>query len=419
MERLNELVERAQSGDLTAYARLVEATQAMVLGVSLRVLRDRGLAEDAVQETYLRTFRMLGDLDQPAAFPGWLRRIAISAALNLRRTRRRTFLQLDDAEDVPVLDETETTWTERQRAQLAGALLSLTTEERRLCDRRYHGGWSTARLAHDAGVSEPVMRKRLQRLRDKLRKEIEVSERRRVRPEDLHPDLPARIVELLARPLLSDLPDNPIGQVTDALRGVYADAAEVMLPEIVDFAAASSSIGTEMLYVEAGELQRIDDSRILRYDLTLPLMLAVRFEGRPLRVWAAGKAYRQAPRDATHLDAFHQVDVLWMDERTRLDPWQLTARVVQSMHVLLPGRAMKIVPTEYPMCREAWELEVEDRGRWLEALAWGVFTERVVRHLGGDPVVHTAMGVGHGLERLAMLRYGIDDIRKIDVTRVA
>src|SRR5688572_4915007 len=122
MERLNELVTRAQPGDLAAYARLVEATQAMVLGVSLRVLRDRGLAEDAAQETYLRAFRVLGDLDEPAAFLGWLRRIAITSALNLRRARRLTFLQLDDAEDVPVLDDTETVWTERQRAQLAAAL---------------------------------------------------------------------------------------------------------------------------------------------------------------------------------------------------------------------------------------------------------------------------------------------------------
>ena len=419
MERLHELVVRARTGDLAACARLVEGTQAMVLGVSLRVLRDRGLAEDAAQDAYLKAFRGLGDLDEPAAFLSWLRRIAITAALNLRRARRMTFLQLDDADDVPVLDEAETVWTERQRTQLAGALLALTADERRLCDRRYHGGWSTARLAHDAGVSEPVMRKRLQRVRDKLRKEIEVSERRSVRPEDIRADLPARIVELLARPRLSDLPENPVGQVLHLLRSVYTDAAEVTLPEIVDFAAASTSIGNDMLYVEAGELQRVDDQRILRYDLTLPLMLTIRYEGTPLRLWAAGKAYRHSANDATHLDAFHQAEVFWMDERARLDPWQLTARIVQSMHVLLPGRAMKIVPTEYPMCTEAWELEIEDHGRWVEVLAWGIFTDRLIRHLGGDPAVHIALGVGHGLERLAMLRYGIDDIRKIDVSRVA
>jgi phenylalanyl-tRNA synthetase alpha subunit len=52
-------------------------------------------------------------------------------------------------------------------------------------------------------------------------------------------------------------------------------------------------------------------------------------------------------------------------------------------------------------------------------MAWGVFTDRIVRHLGADPVRHVAVGAGYGLERLAALRYGIDDIRKIDAATVA
>ena len=108
-----------------------------------------------------------------------------------------------------------------------------------------------------------------------------------------------------------------------------------------------------------------------------------------------------------------------MDERSRLDRWIMTARVLRSIDALFPGRPVKIVPTHFPMCTQAWELEIEDDGRWIEALAWGVFTDRIVRHLGGDPARHTAIGVGHGLERLAMLRYGIDDARKIESARVA
>jgi len=48
-----------------------------------------------------------------------------------------------------------------------------------------------------------------------------------------------------------------------------------------------------------------------------------------------------------------------------------------------------------------------------------VVADRIVAHIGADPARHAAMGIGCGLERLAMLRYGIDDIRKIDVARVA
>ena len=82
-----------------------------------------------------------------------------------------------------------------------------------------------------------------------------------------------------------------------------------------------------------------------------------------------------------------------------------------------PGRATSTRSRAW--WRQSWELEVETDGRWHEVLAWGVFTDAIVTHLGGDPARHTAMGVGCGLERLAMLRYGVDDIRKIEASRVA
>jgi len=419
MESLSHLVVAAQAGDVDAYSRLVHATQAMACGVAVGVLRDSCMAQDAVQHAYLRAFRRLSELQEPAAFPGWLRRIVITVALNMRRARRRTLLRLDDIGDVPVLDEAETRWSDVQRHRLASALLTLTPEERQMCDRRYHGQWAIARLARNAGVDDAAMRKRLQRIREKLRKEIEMAEQRGIRPEDIRPDLPSKVVELLARPQLTDLPENPVGRILEGLRQVYADFVQQDLPEVVDLVEARKSIANDAMYVEPAELHRIDDGRILRYDLTLPILLTVRYADRPLRLWASGKAYRQCQVDAMHLEAFHQAEALWLDERDRVNQWQMTARVLQSVDRVLPGRTVKIVPTEYAMCSQSWELEVETDGQWSEVLAWGVFTDRIVAHLGGDPKRHTAMGVGYGLERLAMLRYGIDDIRKLDVASVA
>jgi RNA polymerase sigma factor (sigma-70 family) len=419
MEPLNDLVTRARTGDLDAYGRLVQATQPMAFAVAVGVVRDSALAQDATQEAYLRAFRRLAELHDPAAFVSWLRRIVITVALNMRRARRFTLLRFDDVPEIPVLDEAETTWSDLQRHRLAAALLTLTDEERRLCDRRYHGRWSTARLAEHAGVEETAMRKRLQRIRDKLRKEMEVAEQRSIRPEDIRSDLPARVVELLARPKLTDLPENPVGKVLETLRDVYADFNRVDLPEIVDFAAAQQTIGSVALYIDPVELHRVDDRRILRYDLTLPLLLTIRSEGRPMKIWTSGKAYRLCQIDAMHLDAFHQAEVLWLDDRARLNAWLGSGLVLQSVDRLFPGKTVKIVPTQYAMCSQSWEIEIEDDGRWFEVLAWGVFTDRIVEHLGGDPARHTAIGIGYGLERLAMLRYGIDDIRKIDVAHVA
>ena len=67
-----------------------------------------------------------------------------------------------------------------------------------------------------------------------------------------------------------------------------------------------------------------------------------------------------------HLEAFHQAEVLWVDERSRLDPWQMTGRVLRSVDQALPGRTVKIVPTQYSMCSQAWELEVDEDGQWSE-----------------------------------------------------
>ena len=419
MEHIRELVVRAQAGDVDAYARLVQATQKMAYAVALSVLRDPTTAQDAVQQAYLRAFRRLADLEEPGAFAGWLRRIVITVALNMRRSRRNVLLPLDDIPEVPVLDESETRWSEAQRLRLAAALLKLSAEERQVCDRRYHGGWTTGRLASQAGVDEATMRKRLQRIRDKLRKEMEMSEQRGIRNEDLRPDLPAKVVELLARPRLTDLPENPVGKMLEAIRSVFPEFVEQPLPEFVNLDEARRTIANDALYIDPVELHRLDGGRILRYDLTLPLLLTVRYEGKPLRLWAAGKAYRAGKVDATHLEAFHQAEALWLDDRASLDPWQMTGRVLESVNRLFPARSIKVVPTQYQMCSQAWEIEVEDDGRWFEVLAWGVFTDRIVRHLGADPERHTAVSVGYGLERLAMLRYGIDDIRRVEIASVA
>jgi RNA polymerase sigma-70 factor (ECF subfamily) len=419
MEPIRFLVVRAQAGDIEAFGELVRSTQATAYAVARGILHNPSTAEDAMQQAYLRAFRRLSDLEDPAAFPSWLRRIVVTVALNLRRSRRVTLVQLDDLPEVPVLDEAESYWSESQRKRLAAALLMLSPEDRQICNRRYYGRWSTARLAAAAGVDDAAMRKRLQRIRDRLRKEIEMAEQRDIPPGELRPDFPEHLVELLARPQLTELPENPVGRILHELRSVFSDFTEYVVPEIVDLVEARKTIANDAIYLDPVELHRIDDRRILRYDLTLPFLLSVRDTGEPLRAWVAGKAYRLCQVDATHLEAFHQAEAFWIDERARLDPWHMTGRVLQSMDRVLPERAVKIVPTVYPMCKQAWELEIEDDGHWFEMLAWGIFTDKIVSHLGLDPNRYIAVGVGYGLERLAMLRYHIDDIRKIEMASVA
>ena len=81
------------------------------------------------------------------------------------------------------------------------------------------------------------------------------------------------VVELLARPQLTDLPENPVGRVRELLRSVYPDFVDTALPEVIELPEAEHSIAREAMYIEPNELHRVGHRRILRYDLTLPLLL--------------------------------------------------------------------------------------------------------------------------------------------------
>ena len=412
-EALSQAVADARAGDLSAFARVVVLTQDMAYAVALRVLRQDADARDAVQDAYVAAFRRLSDLNDEQAFPGWLRRIVIATALNRRRRARTGWLPLSEQTSPPVLDDEELGWSDAQQRQLARALLALSHEERRLCELHYHGRWSAERLAREAGTEASTIRKRLQRIRDKLRKEIEVDEQRILVSHAVPRDLPASIAELLAQPRLVDLPENPVGAVAAQLRSAFAGFSDIELPEELDLALAEERLGGDAVYVDRSKLQRIAGEHVLRYDLTLPLLLNVRWTGSPQRLVASGKAYRRETVSATHLEAFHQLELFAIDERGRLDAWAFAGRILDAIDRVLPRAEVRLTPTEYPMCKRAWSLDVLHEGDWREVLAWGEYADWVMRGIGADPEQQTALGAGMGLERLAALRYGIDDIRKL------
>jgi RNA polymerase sigma factor (sigma-70 family) len=410
---LAEVVAAARSADVAAFARLVELTQSMAYAVALGVLRTAADAQDAVQDAYVAAFRRLPELETPDAFPGWLRRIVVSTALNQRRRARTAWLPLTEESAPPVLDDAEQSWSESQQRLVSRALLTLPAAERRLCELHYHGGWSAERLAREGDVEPAAMRKRLQRVRDKLRKEIEMDEQRILSTHPAPAGLPAKIVDLLARPRLVDLPENPVARVASLLRSAFPGYSDLQLPEDLDLTLAESRLGGDAVYVDRSKLQYIEADHVLRYDLTLPLLLNVRWQGAPQRLSASGKVYRRETVSATHLEAFHQWELFAIDERAQLEPWSFAGGILNAVDRVLPRTELRVTPTEYPMCSRAWSLDVLRDGEWVEVLAWGEYAEWVLRGIGADPARHTALGAGVGLERLAALKYGIDDIRKI------
>jgi RNA polymerase sigma factor (sigma-70 family) len=417
MVELVDDIVAARTGDLQAYGRVVKATEGMVFAVVQRVLGARAEVADCTQETFLRAYRGLSRLAEPAAFPGFLRRTAIRTAHDFQRRQRTTFVSLDAAPELPFLDEQEEAWSEAQRIALGRALLTLGAEERRVTERFYHGGWSLARLAGAAGTTELAMRKRLQRIRDSLRKEIEMVEQHSTTGSPPG-NLPSRIVELLARPQLMDLPENPVGNTVQRLLALFHEFERVETPELIDPSALRAHLACDPIYVPAHQIFRVETGQILRYDLTLPLLSLARGRGAPLRLISAGKVYRNEVESKTHLSAFHQLELLLLEETPKLDVWSFVGRVLGALDALLPGLPQRVNATSYPFCARAWDIGVEFQGEYLELIGCGVYHDDVVRLLGGDPLRHTALGLGLGLERTAALRYGLPDLRGLETSRV-
>ena len=240
--------------------------------------------------------------------------------------------------------------------------------------------------------------------------------------------LPARIVELLAKPTLIDLPENPVGVITDLLRQQFpnhigAPLEEIFdLNEILDLNEACRLLGCDPLYIPMHSLHSVDANRILRFDMTVPLLLHVRGKGAgggsPLRLITVGKVYRNDGPSSTRLQVFHQLELLIMDDITNLNPWAFIGSVLGTLDAVLPRVPQRLDPTDYPICSHAWDVSLERDGVMMNVAGGGVYRPEIVRILGGDPARHTACGLGLGLERLATLKYHIDDIRKVESARV-
>lgn len=404
-DELAALTKAAQDGDVRAYGRIVELTRNSVEAAARVIVHNPEDAEDIAQETYVRAFGQLGELQDAASLLAWLQRIARNLALNRRCASRWSFVSDLDVSQIaqPEIDADEL------GPALARALVGLGGEDRQLCERYYHGGWTTARLADEMKISEGAVRKRLQRVRERLRKGIAMNET----------DLPERIVELLSKPNLTALPENPVGAVWGAFKRQYDGFTEVELEEKIDpdkvrEILADAGNGSLEEYLTAASRQQW-----LRRELTMPMVMEAVGREAPVRLIATGKTYRiDDEESSTRLHAFHQVEVLWVGEG--LSEWQLMAPFSEFIRELNPDMQLRIQHFDYSLyCERGWEIAVQLRGmEWSSIAGLGLLKADLLKALGYDSNRLTAVGLGVGLERLAMMLYGIDDIRRIGAERV-
>jgi RNA polymerase sigma-70 factor (ECF subfamily) len=145
--------------DQAAFERLYAATRAKLYGVVLRILRRADLANDVLQETYLKVWNNAGGFDPARASPmTWMVAIARNRAIDLLRSKAETAFE-DDSEAAEVAAETAHPLERREMAEDLKRLLAcmgrLDEERRRLVLLAYYRGWSREQLAakFDAPVS--------------------------------------------------------------------------------------------------------------------------------------------------------------------------------------------------------------------------------------------------------------------------
>ncbi len=130
----------------------------------------------------------------------------------------------------------------------------------------------------------------------------------------------------------------------------------------------------------------------------------------PMRIVTSGRCYRRDAVDATHMPVFHQVDGFMVGEGiTFADLKGVLAAFAREMFG--PGTRTRFQPSYFPFTEPSAELAVTFEGRWLELGGCGLFHPRVLEMAGIDPERYSAFAFGLGVDRPAMVRYGIPDIR--------
>ncbi len=136
----------------------------------------------------------------------------------------------------------------------------------------------------------------------------------------------------------------------------------------------------------------------------------------PVRIIVPGRVYRRDNADATHNPTFHQIEGLYVDKNVTVGDLKGT---VEFVFKELMGSDVKIRfrPHYFSYTEPSYEIDftnalVKKMGKdWLEIAGCGMVHPQVFENVGYDPEVWTGWAFGFGIERIAMLRYGINDIR--------
>src|SRR6476620_11774066 len=223
---------------------------------------------------------------------------------------------------------------------------------------------------------------------------------------------------------------HPVSQVMDELAEIFADLGFSVAegPEIetqwYNFSALNmpenhpARAMQDTFYLEPhGD----EEARVLRTHTSPVQIRAGEKHGAPIYVIAPGRVYR-SDSDATHTPMFHQVEGLVIDRAITLGHLKWTLETFLKAFFERDDVVLRMRPSYFPFTEPSAEVDVGwsiEKGRrvvggqqgWMEVLGSGMVHPRVIANCGLDPDEWQGFAFGTGVDRLAMLKYGMDDLR--------
>jgi phenylalanyl-tRNA synthetase alpha chain len=162
--------------------------------------------------------------------------------------------------------------------------------------------------------------------------------------------------------------------------------------------------------------EKADGSRLLLRTHTSPVQIRTMLAGKPpIRIIAPGRVYR-CDSDQTHTPMFHQIEGLVIDETTHMGHLKWVLQEFFKAFFEVAEVKVRFRASHFPFTEPSAEVDlgaeaIGKPGQWLEVLGCGMVHPNVLRNCGLDPERYQGFAFGMGLDRLAMLKYGIPDLR--------
>ena len=215
---------------------------------------------------------------------------------------------------------------------------------------------------------------------------------------------------------------HPLTQVTDDIVRAFRKIGFVVAdgPELEDewhcFDALNTPADHPARDTQDTFYVQVPSRPLLRTHTSSVQIRVMKAQPPPIRIIAPGRVYRRDNADATHNPTFHQIEGLYVDRDVTMGDLKGTVEFVFK-EVLGEDVKLRFRPHYFSYTEPSLEIDftnalVKKLGKeWLEIAGCGMVHPQVFENVGYDPEVWTGWAFGFGIERIAMLRYGINDIR--------